>query len=74
MLSVVFLFLLRLCMRALGTSRLIPSIATPVTGDSLAVTTLLPSVFVRHNRDDDDDSDDADVPSQDLTRPVPSRN
>jgi len=32
------------------------------------------AVFVRHNRDDDDDSDDADVPSQDLTRPVPSRN
>lgn len=50
MLSIVFLFVLRLCMRALGTSRLIPSIATPVTGDSLAVTTLLPSVFVRHNR------------------------
>jgi hypothetical protein len=40
-------------MRALGTSRLIPSIATHVTGDSIVsmeVATVLPSVFVRHNR------------------------
>jgi hypothetical protein len=53
MLSIIFLFVLRLCMRALGTSRLIPSIATHVTEGSIVsmeVANVLPSVFVRHNR------------------------